>query len=207
MLQELFSLFLLGMISGAGICSLSCLHYLGPYLMGTGRGFRDGVLASWIFLCGKIVSYSILCGFAAIFGKLFLSETFRPGGVLPGIILIAIAFTIPFSRRPGCGTNRCTTTRKVSLFGLGVSSSLLPCPTMAAVFLLAANKGAIIAGMGYGAMFGVGLALSPLMIIGGGLSMIANRLRLEPGNLISAVRALSIIIMIGMGIRLMLMEI
>ena len=206
MLHEFSSLFLLGMVSGAGICSLSCLHYLGPYLMGTGQGFRDGVLASWIFICGKIVSYSILCGCAAAFGKLFLPETFKSGGILPGIILIAVALSIPFSRRLGCSTTRCTTARKVSLFGLGVSSSLRPCPTMAAVFVLAAEKGTVIAGTGYGAMFGLGLALSPLLVIGGGLSMTANRLRLETGNLMNVVRALSIIIMIGMGIQLMLME-
>ena len=206
MLHEFSSLFLLGMVSGASICSLSCLHYLGPYIMGTGQGFRDGVVASWIFVCGKIVSYSIMCGCAAAFGKLFLPETFRSSGVLPGIILIAAALSIPFAHRLGCSKTRCTTARKISLFGLGVSSSLLPCPTMAAVFLLAAEKGVVIAGMGYGAMFGLGLALSPLLIIGGGLSMIANRLRLETGKLMSAVRALSIIIMIGMGIRLMLME-
>lgn len=206
MWHEFSSLFWLGMVSGAGICSLSCIHYLGPYLMGTGQGFRDGVLASWIFVCGKIVSYSILCGCAAAFGKLFVSETSISGGMLPGIILIAAALSIPFSRRLRCGTTKCTTTRKVSLFGLGVSSSLLPCPTMAAVFLLAAKKGAVITGMGYGAMFGLGLALSPILLIGGGLSMIADRLRLETGKLMSVVRALSIIIMIGMGIQLMLME-
>jgi cytochrome c biogenesis protein CcdA len=206
MLHEFSSLFLLGMASGAGICSLSCLHYLGPYLMGTGQGFRDGVLASWIFVCGKIVSYSILCGCAAAFGKLFLSETIGSAGVLPGIMLIAAALSIPFSRHFGCSTTRCTAARKISLFGLGVSSSLPPCPTMAAVFLLAAEKGTVIAGTGYGAMFGLGIALSPLLIIGGGLSMIANRLRLETGNLMNVVRILSIIIMIGMGIQLMLME-
>jgi cytochrome c biogenesis protein CcdA len=206
MLHEFSSLLLLGMVSGAGICSLSCLHSLGPYLVGTGQGFRDGVLASWIFVCGKTTSYSILCGCAAAFGKVFLSGNFRPGGILPGIILIAAALGIPFSRRLRCGPSRCTTARKVSLFGLGVSSSLPPCPTMAAVFLLAAEKGVVIAGVGYGAMFGLGLALSPLLIIGGGLSMIADRLRLETGKLMSAVRVLSAIIMIGMGIRLMLME-
>jgi cytochrome c-type biogenesis protein len=206
-LPEFSRLFLLGLASGAGICSLSCLHYLGPYLMGTGQGFRDGVQASWIFMCGKIVSYSILCGCAAAFGKVFLSETFRPMGILPGIILIAAGLSIPFSRRLRCGTNRCTTARKVTLFGLGVSCSLLPCPTIAAVFLLAAEKGTVIAGMGYGAMFGLGLALSPLLIIGGGLSMISDRLRLSTGNLMPAVRALSVIIMTGMGIQLILMEI
>ncbi len=206
MLHEFSGLFLLGMVNGASICSLSCFHYLSPYLMGTGQGFRDGVLASWIFVCGKIVSYSIMCGCAAAFGKLFLSETSKPGGILPGIILIAAAISIPFSRHLGCSTTRCTTARKVSLFGLGVSSSLLPCPTMATVFLLVAEKKVVIAGMGYGAMFGLGLALSPLLIIGGGLSMIANHLRLETGKLMSAVKALSIIIMIGMGIQLMLVE-
>ncbi len=206
MWHEFSRLFLLGLVSGAGICSLSCLHYLGPYLVGTGQGFRDGVLASSLFVCGKIASYTILCGCAAAFGKVFMSDALRPGGVWPGLILVAAALGIPFSRRLGCGTSGCATIRKVSLFGLGISSSLLPCPTLAAVFLLAADKGTVIAGMGYGAMFGLGLALSPLLIIGGGLSMIADRLRLETGSLMPAVRILSVIIMTGMGIQLMLME-
>lgn len=206
MLHEFSRLFVLGLVSGAGICSLSCLHYLVPYLLGTGQGFRDGVQASGIFVCGKIATYSVLCGCAAALGNVFLSESFRPGGKLPGIILIAAALGIPFSRRLRCGTTRCKAVRKVSLFGLGIGSSLLPCPTLATVFLLAADKGAVVAGLGYGAMFGLGLALSPLLIIGGGLSMIADRLRLETGSLMPAVRVLSVIIMTGMGIQLMLTE-
>jgi cytochrome c biogenesis protein CcdA len=205
--HEFTSLFLLGMVSGAGICSLSCLHYLGPYLMGTGQGFRDGVLASWIFVCGKIVSYSILGGCAAACGKAFLPDTLGTAGIVPGVILIVSALSIPFVRRRSCGKAGCNTaTRKVSLFGLGISSSLRPCPTMAAVLLLAAEKGAVITGMGYGALFGLGLAVSPILIIGGGLSHISHRLRLETGHLMYGVKVLSVLIMIGMGIRLMLME-
>lgn len=201
---EMLQLLVLGMVSGATLCSLSCLPYLAPYLIGTGSGFSDGVSATAVFLGGKILSYAMIGGLAALGGRAFLPHQSGTSGLLTGLLLIAVALSIPFTAKRGCLKTSCRA-GKISLLGLGISSSLRLCPAMAAVVLMAAEKGSLLYGLGYGAIFGLGLAISPLPAVGGGLAHIAHRLRLETGNLMTAIRGLAVLIMITMGLRLMLL--
>lgn len=208
MAPEILSLFLLGMMSGASICTLSCLPYLAPYLMGTGNGFKGGVLASAVFFLGKCLCYSIFGGVAAYCGHEVQLESLSSSHLFAGLMLIIAASTIPFvSKLGGCGQSSCISIRKASLFGLGISSSLRPCPAMAAVLVLAAEKGSVSLGLAYGSVFGLGLSLSPLLLIGGGLSLISERIGVETGRLMPAIRVLSVVIMVIMGIRLMLLDV
>ena len=63
-MSDLIGLFLLGLLYGATICSITCLPYLGPFLLTTGEGFKDGILSSFAFFTGKLVVYATLGGCA-----------------------------------------------------------------------------------------------------------------------------------------------
>ena len=56
------ALFLLGLLSGATVCSLGCLAHLGHYLLGSANGFREGFWSTISYLVGKFVVYALWGG-------------------------------------------------------------------------------------------------------------------------------------------------
>jgi len=198
---EATGVFLLGLAYGATVCSLTCLPCLGTFLMGCGNGFRDGIIGAFFFMLGKVVSYTIFGALAGLLGHV-LTLTADQQKIIPGIALIGAAFLLPFMSPGGCRqSRRADTGKRTSLLFLGLATSLVPCPPLAAVFLLAARQGTWLAGGGYGFLYGTGLMLSPLLIAGGGLALIARKIRVEIGGRRPYLQGAAMIIMIIMGIQ------
>ena len=190
-------LFTLGLVYGATVCSMTCLSYLGPYIMGTGNGFRDGVLSSLSFGLGKICCYVFLGGLAGYLGR---QLTYSPAHSLAmGMILIGVAVAMPFAARRGCRDKCHQGGKRASLLTLGAATSLVPCPPVLAVLALAAGKGSMLTGMGFGLFYGLGIVISPLLLVGGGLSLVSKKLRQEVKSLMPWIQGLAMTIMIGMG--------
>ena len=190
-------LFTLGLVYGATVCSMTCLSYLGPYIMGTGNGFRDGVISSLSFGLGKICCYVFLGGLAGYLGR---QLTYSPGHSLAmGLILIGVAISMPFAAKRGCRDKCHQGGKRASLLTLGAATSLMPCPPVLAVLTLAAGKGSMLTGMGFGLFYGLGIVISPLLLVGGGLSMISKKLRQEVTSLMPWIQGLAMAIMIVMG--------
>lgn len=193
-------IFTLGLIYGATVCSMTCLPYLGPYLIGTGNGFRDGMIGSLSFGLGKICCYVLLGGLAGYFGQ---KLSFHPAhSVTMGVILIGVALSIPFMARRNCRNNCRQGSKRASLLTLGAATSLMPCPPVLAIIALAAGKGSMVSGMAYGLFYGSGVLISPLIIIGGGLSLISLKLRQEVIGFMPYIRGLAMTIMVLMGINM-----
>jgi cytochrome c biogenesis protein CcdA len=199
---EATGLFLMGLAYGATVCSLTCLPCLGTYLMGCGNGFRDGVVASMFFMLGKVASYTIFGGLAGLLGHVL---TLTPGQqrIIPGIALIGAALMLPFMSSSGCRQQHRTVSKRGSLLLLGVATSLVPCPPLAAILLLAAKEGSWLTGAGYGFLYGTGLMLSPLLIAGGGLALIAKKIRLEFTGFKPWLQGAAMLIMIIMGMQVL----
>ncbi|MEN8189131.1 MAG: sulfite exporter TauE/SafE family protein [Thermodesulfobacteriota bacterium] len=201
-MYEQFSLTGLGLVYGTTVCSLTCLPYLGPYLMGTGRGFVDGLSLSLVFILGKLCTYTALGGLAG-----FLGETISTSGshnLVMGITLAIVTLTLPLVTKGRC-PNRCqAVTRRGSLFVLGIVSSLIPCPPLVAVFLLAANNGTAIGGLSYGFFYGIGLVVSPMLIVGGGLGMISEKIKTEAGGFTPFMQGLVMLIMMVMATNMIM---
>jgi cytochrome c-type biogenesis protein len=197
---EAMGVFLLGLAYGATVCSLTCLPCLGTFLMGCGNGFRDGLIAGLFFMFGKVAIYTIFGGLAGMLGHV-LTLTAEQQRIIPGCALIGAAFILPFMTTDGCRQRRSVPGKKSSLMLLGMATSLVPCPPLAAVFLLAARQGTCLAGGGYGFLYGTGLMLSPLLIAGGGLALIAKRIRVELGGSRVLLRAAAMLVMIIMGLQ------
>ncbi len=207
-MSDAISLFSLGLMYGTTVCSLTCLPYLGPLLLCTGNGFRDGVTSSLIFVAGKLLSYLILGGIAAYLGHVLNINDVIPVHFIAGLTLVTVGLSLPFMNRGGqCHRRGEITGRGVSLFLLGVSTSLIPCPPLATVFMLAARKGVIVSGIAYGLIYGMGIVLSPLILTGGVISLVSQRLKIEVRSFIPYMQGLSALIIIIMGIRIILQEV
>lgn len=200
-MDEPFSLFLLGLAYGATVCSFSCLPYFGPYLIGSGTGFKDGVLSSCAFGAGKLCMYSALGGVAALLGRnMTVTHTHK---VLMGLILIAVAVTMPFVAKDGCLKRSQVVGKRFAMFVLGVVSSFMPCPPLAAVFVLASQQEAVLSGVMLGFCYGMGLVISPMLLAGGGLGLISHTIRQEVKEIAPYMQKLAMGIMIVIAVRMM----
>jgi len=196
-ISDLSSLFLLGLTYGASVCSFSCLPYFGPYLIGSGSGFRDGVISTSTFAAGKILSYSCLSGIAALFGR---TLTATPGiKVAMGLTIMLAAVSMPFITRNGCLKRVQVVGKRFSMFALGGVSSMLPCPPLSAVLLLASQQQSIPGGILYGFCYSLGLLISPMLLIGGGIALVSHKIRLEMRGIVPYMQGFAIIIMLALG--------
>lgn len=189
-------LFLLGLVYGATVCSFTCLPYLGPYLLGTGNGFQDGVFSSLIFMLGKVLCYAVLGGVAAFFGRVISNSG---NAIIMGTVMIVAGIALPFLGRGGCRKRCQVVGKRLSLFALGAATSLIPCPPVSAMLILAANQRSISAGVLFGIVYGTGLLVSPLLIAGGGTALIAQHLRVEVREIMPYLRGLAAMIIVAMG--------
>lgn len=190
-------LFCLGLLYGATVCSITCLPYLGPYLLGTGNGFKDGVFSALLFLLGKVCCYAVLGGLAGLCGQaLVASDTLL---AIMGAAVILAGISLPAFGGRSCGRPCRQAGRRLTIFALGTSTSLVPCPPVSAMLLLAAERGSAAAGMVYGTVYGAGLLFSPLLAAGGGAALIGRHCRLEAGKLTPYLRGLAALIMVMMG--------
>lgn len=200
-MHEFSSLFLLGLVYGATVCSFSCLPYFGPYLIGTGTGFKDGVISSCAFAAGKLCVYSALGGAAAMFGRtLTITPTHK---MIMGLVLIAVAVTLPFVAKDGCLKRSQVAGKRCSMFVLGGVASFIPCPPLAAVLLLATQQGSVLNGVMYGFSYGLGLVVSPMLLAGGGFALISHKIRQEVREIAPYMHKISMGIMVVIAVRMM----
>ncbi|MCP4339769.1 MAG: sulfite exporter TauE/SafE family protein [Desulfobulbaceae bacterium] len=200
-MDEPFSLFVLGLAYGATVCSFSCLPYFGPYLIGSGTGFKDGVVSSCAFGAGKLSMYSALGGAAALFGRaLTVTHNHK---VIMGLILIAVAFSMPFVAKDGCLKRSQVLGKRFSMFVLGVVSSFMPCPPLAAVFVLATQQETVLGGVMYGFCYGLGLVISPMLLAGGGFALISHKIRQEVKEFVPYMQKIAMAIMVIIAVKMM----
>ena len=193
-------LFTLGLVYGTTVCSMTCLSYLGPYLLGTGNGFRDGMISSLSFGLGKICCYMFLGGLAGYLGQ---KLTYSPAHTWAmGLILIGVALSMPYVARRNC-RNKCRQgSKRASLMTLGAATSLVPCPPVLAILTLAASQGSMVSGMSFGLFYGLGIIISPLVLFGGGLSLISQKLRQEVKSFMPWIQGMAMTIMVLMGVNM-----
>lgn len=198
-----FSLLTMGLVYGATVCSLSCLPYLGPLFIGESGGFKKGIGGGISFMTGKIICYGMLGGVAARLGQEVVFEN-STAQIIMAVVLIAVGLLLFFSNPDSC-RQPCDrqARRPLSFMALGAATGLTPCPPLAAVLVLAAQSGHAINGVVYGALFGVGLMLSPIILAGGLLAFIGQRIKREVSEIAPYLRFLAALIIIGHGIRIL----
>lgn len=154
---------LLGLSVGLTACAASCLPFMGTWIMGRGSDGRGVLRDTASFLAGKLAAYAALGALAGALGA-WLTRTLDSG---VGLVFIGAAsvwagvwLLLP-SRSKGCSTSRLP----LPPFALGFSLSLTPCAPLASLLAVGALSGSAWTGLGYGLAFGLGAAVTPLLLI------------------------------------------
>ncbi len=208
-------LFLMGAVASLSVCTVSCLGTLAPMILADGRGFRTGIMESFIFMSGKIILYATLAAVVAWSGSRLPPQLLFYTAPVSGGFLILLGLYLHFRTDPKgqCHRNKIQkahfsfrtgkqSLRSTLLFLTGLFTSLLPCPALLALLTLASRANSVAVGFLYGLTYGVGLLLSPILFAGGGLSMIAKKIHMESAGVIPVVRAVAAAVIIISGIRM-----
>lgn len=167
---------LLGLSMGLTACTVTCLPFMGTWALGRASGQREALLHTGIFLGGRVLTYTLL---AAIAGALGLGLAKALGGVWGNAIIGACSILagLWLVLRPagrGCaptapgGVAPLHFRRRrdaVPPLLLGAALSLTPCTPLASLLALAANAGSGWQGAAYGLAFGLGAALTPIIVL------------------------------------------
>ncbi len=174
---SLLTVWLLGVSMGLTACTVTCLPFMGTWALGRASGQREAFLHTGIFLGGRVFTYTVLATVAGAAG-LGLAKALGGiwGNVLIGSVSILSGLWLVFgSPARGCGGASATPgvapirfQRKADtlppLF-FGAALSLTPCTPLASLLLLAANTGSATRGAAYGLAFGLGAALTPIIVL------------------------------------------
>lgn len=162
----LLSAWVLGVSMGLTACTITCLPFMGGWVLGRGGNHREAVVSTAAFLSGRVLTYALLGAVAGAFGAWF-TEILASGLGHAAIGLSSIVAGL-YLLRPAQAKNRCMgRTRGVGAppFLLGASLSLTPCAPLASLLAACALAGGGASGFGYGMAFGLGAAVTPLIFL------------------------------------------
>lgn len=170
------SAWLLGASMGLTACTVTCLPFMGTWVLA--RGGAAALGDTGVFLAGRLAAYTAL-GLAAALAGTWLARTLAGGTgqlVIGGASLAAGLWLLrgPDGHRP-CAAARAG--GRLPPFALGLSLSLVPCAPLASLLAFAAQAGSPGQGAAYGLAFGLGAALTPLAVVLPLLGRFGERLR------------------------------
>ncbi len=162
----LLSVWILGVTVGFTACTASCLPFMGSWVMSRNLGMKGSLIDAGLFSAGKVTAYASLGAFAGITGE-FLLYYLRSGvgNLLIGTTSVVAGLWLIYNmgkQHRGCGISK---RHNMHPFMLGFSLSFIPCAPLAALLAACAAAGSFTLGMAYGFVFGLGAAMTPLLVI------------------------------------------
>jgi len=185
-----------GLLYGLVVCTASCLPYIASYIAGIGAGFRKGISVTLIFSAGRVAGYALIGGLVGLFSglfRLFVSQAaispFQMYSSLAfGIVTIVIGGIVLLKyKSPNCEcspavSKELATRGKMGAFGfefgafsLGLSRGLIICPPLIALLIYSLPFSSPIGSVGLAVLFGLGTALSPILLLGGVTGWLLNK--------------------------------
>ncbi len=171
---------LMGLVFGAGPCTVTCMPYLGPVFLTQDGGWRRTVGVILPFSAGRLGGY-IALGTVAGYAGYTATNWFKegPAGILLGMATVLLGVIL--LRRAGKGeicTAKMTSEQKVALpgaraprklmplglFGLGLGMALNPCVPLGTVLTVAAASADPLIGAELGMAFGLGAVVVPAIV-------------------------------------------
>ena len=173
----LATVWLLGVSMGLTACTVTCLPFMGTWALGRAGGQREAFLHTGVFLTGRVTSYTLLAtlagalgvGLAQALGGAWGNALIGGASILAGLWLLRRPGEKSCAALPAPSFQPVRFHRKKSdslppLF-LGAALSLTPCTPLASLLALAAQAGSPAQGAAYGLAFGLGAAMTPLLIL------------------------------------------
>jgi cytochrome c-type biogenesis protein len=183
-----------GLIYGLVFCTSSCLPYVASYIAGIGAGFRKGVMVTFVYNLGRIIAYALIGGAIGLFKLLMNNEILtsfqRYSSLAFAIVTVVVGVSILFKNKSkpkpcnscdaqiGQSSGLQGTTAKFDLhaFSLGLSRGLIVCPPL--LLLLVTYSAAFTTAFDsffLALLFGIGTALSPILLLGGITGWLLNK--------------------------------
>ncbi|HTY73975.1 MAG TPA: sulfite exporter TauE/SafE family protein [Candidatus Nanoarchaeia archaeon] len=179
-----------GFLYGLVFCTSTCLPFIAGYIAGINAGFRKGVGVTLIFNGGRITAYAIVGAVVGVF-KLIMDNAFRSAFQLYSsfafsVITIGIGATILIQNKPlVCDCPAVKPEKKVfwgftsrfdvRAYTLGLSRGLLLCTPLLALLAYSLTFAAPFDSFAMAVLFGVGTALSPMLLLGGATGWLLNK--------------------------------
>lgn len=174
----LFTIWLLGVSLGLTACTATCLPFMGTWILGRGGSQLQALRDTALFVSGRIVAYSLLGAIAGSAGA-WLAQALRggTGNLVIGLTSIAAGIWLLRSGKTNapCGIARGAGSTPPLL--MGFSLSLTPCAPLASLLAVCAAAGSARTGMANGVAFGLGAALTPLLILLPLINLLGTNLR------------------------------
>ena len=212
--------FAMGLFYSLAFCTSACLPYVASYIAGIGVSFRKGILVTLTYNSGRITAYALIGGAIGILSGAFrflvsnvsILPFQRYSSIAFGIVTIIIGANILLkSRHLSCnhveqekisqGTRKLSQKFDYRAFSLGLSRGLVVCPALLALLVYSLPFAAPIDSLALAVLFGLGTALSPLLLLGGATGWLLNKAPLFR-KWISISGAL-VLIVLGVGTMLM----
>lgn len=184
----LTTVWLLGVSMGLTACTVTCLPFMGTWALGRASGQREAFLHTGVFLAGRVTTYTVLAmlagavgsGLAQALGGTWGNTLIGGASIVAGLWLLrkpaGEACAAPMHAAvPTCAVPPAPTFAPVRIHRrksdsmpplfLGAALSLTPCMPLASLLALAANAGSPVQGASYGLAFGLGAAMTPILVL------------------------------------------
>ncbi len=197
----LFTVWLLGASLGLTACTATCLPFMGTWILGRGGSQLQALRDTSLFVSGRILAYTMLGALAAAAGT-WLSRALQGGSGNLFIGAASIAAGLWLLRKQThapCGVSKRAGSAPPLL--LGFSLSLTPCAPLASLLAVCAAAGSVQLGMANGVMFGLGAALTPLLILLPLISLLGKQLRENRDWLTRWIRRGAAAVLVVLGLR------
>lgn len=197
----LFAVWLLGLSLGLTACTATCLPFMGTWVLGRGGTQGEALRDTLLFASGRIVAYALLGALAGGAG-MWLAAMLNGGA---GNLVIGLASVMaglwllrPMQAHQPCGVMRNAGSTPPLL--LGFSLSLTPCAPLASLLAVCAAAGSVKLGVANGVAFGLGAALTPLLVLLPLICLFGASLRENRDWLTRWIRwgAAAVLVMLGM---------
>jgi thiol:disulfide interchange protein DsbD len=198
---SLFAVWILGVSLGLTACTATCLPFMGTWVLGRGGSQLQALRDTALFVSGRIFAYTMLGAVAASAGT-WLAQVMRggTGNFVIGAASISAGIWLLQSSRAHAPCGATAGKDITPPFMLGFSLSLTPCAPLASLLAVCAAAGSIQWGMASGVAFGLGAALTPLLILLPLISLLGSNLRENRDWITRWIRwgAAAVLILLGM---------
>lgn len=199
---SLFSILLLGISMGLTACTVTCLPFMGTWALGRADNTEEAFRHTLWFIAGRVLAYTVLGALAAWLGKALLYIV--DGGlgnmaIGTAAILAGTWLLLPERPHASCAAARQGQTLPPFLLGMGLS--LTPCVPLATLLTLCALSGQWLDGAAQGLAFGLGAAVTPILILVPLCARFGVSLRDDRPWLTLWLRAGAALVLVGLGLR------
>ena len=171
---------LIGITSGISHCGVVCAPFVSTYIMGSREGVLEGLKSLTVFTAGKVFMCAVLGLASGYIGTTFIDVGTELEYLPLVYILVLISVGLLMLIRPvqtkckqskeksevlGLFSQRLAFNPTAHLLIMGMAFATIPCAPMGAVLLYSLQMPSVISSSIVMSLFGIGTAVSPLIII------------------------------------------